>query len=130
MRAHFAKGLDAKALGLYSKHLTKLAKDNPGCSELRHLSYAADYVPMLSGTVGMRYGCRQKGCGLIPKYETDWFHGVQPDGQGNAKKWYWFCPACGGQFTYNTKGTEKGGVDVHGRDKQNQFGLFFALPWK
>ena len=35
---------------------------------------AVDYVPMISGTVGIRYGCRQKGCGLIPKYETHWFH--------------------------------------------------------
>ncbi len=123
LRAHFARGLDPKALELYTKHLTKLAKDNPGCNGLRNLSLAVDYVPMLSATAAMRYGCRQKGCGLIPKNETDWFHAVQPDGQGNAKKSYWFCPACGGQFTYNTKGTEGGETDGRGQDKSNQFVL-------
>ncbi len=116
--------------GLYTKHLKKLAADNPNCTELRNLSMAADYVPMLSAKAAQRYGCRQKGCGLIPKSETDWFQAVQPEGQGNARKWYWFCPACGGQYTYNTKGTENGETDSRGQNKTNQYVLFFSLPWR
>ena len=104
MRIHFAEGLDACCLEQYCKHLTKLAMDNEDCSELRHLAYAADYVPMLSGTVGMRNGCRQRGCGLIPKYETNWFHGKQPGSMEGARV-HWLCPACGGEFTFNKTAT-------------------------
>ena len=71
MRQHFAAGLDADTMERYAGHLEKLAADNADSNELRCLAYAGDYVPMLSGTIGMRYGCRQRGCGLIPKYETD-----------------------------------------------------------
>ena len=92
------------------------------------MAYATDYVPMLSGTMGMRYGCRQRGYGLIPKYETDWFHGKQPGSMEGARV-HWFCPACGGEFTFSKTATEGGVVDGRGQDKPYQYVLFFELPW-
>ena len=129
MRQHFASGLDANTMGRYAMHLEKLAMDNADSHELRCLAYANDYVPMLSGTIGMRYGGRQRGCGLIPKYETDWFHAVQP-GSGDGARLHWHCPACSGEFTFNKEATEGGRVDGRGQDKPYQYVLFFELPWK
>ena len=129
MRKHFAAGLDLPALERYNMHLEKLAQDNEGCNELRCLAYSNDYVPMLTGTIGMRYGCRQRGCGLIPKYETDWFHAVQ-QGAGTGAKVGWYCPACGGEFTFNKEAAEGGKIDVRGQDKPYQYVIFFELPWK
>ncbi len=108
MRKHFAEGLSPEALEKYTTHLMKLAKDNPNCDELRHLSMAVDYMPMLSGRAAQRYGCRQKNCGLIPKSETGWFQARQPNGQAAAGKCYWFCPACGWPVPDHTKCTAHG----------------------
>ncbi len=89
---------------------------------------AVDHMPMLSGSAAHRYGCRQKNCGLIPKSETGWFLARQPNGQGSAGKCYWFCPACGGQSTYNPKGTGDGAQDIHRQDKPYQYVPLFAMP--
>ena len=126
MRRHFAEGLDADTLAKYTKHLRKLAKDNAETNELLALSMALDYVPMISGSVAIRYSCRHEGCGVIPKRETDWFHAKQP---GHAKKVHWLCPACSGEFAFNTAATSGGATDSKGQDKPYQHVLFLQLPW-
>ena len=122
MRQDFAKGIDANALEKYTKHLKKLAEDNPAAKELVNLSLSLDYVPMISASVAMRYGCR---CGKIPKSETGWFNAKQP----HVPKLYWFCPACSGEFTFNTTATSRSSVDSKGQDKPCQYVLFIQVPW-
>ena len=90
------------------------------------LSLALDYVPMITGTVAIRYGCRQANCGVIPKSERGWLQAKQP---GAAKKLYWHCPACSGEFTFNTAATSGDRVDSRGQGKQYQCVLFLQMPW-
>ncbi len=42
MRAHFANGLDAHALDVYTKHINKLAEENPKAQELIKLAAIMD----------------------------------------------------------------------------------------
>ncbi len=114
MRACFAKGLDKKATATFNGHLTRLAVGNPDAKELTTLAAAMDYVPMLSETVAMRYGCRQAGCDVVPKHETEWFHGRQP----GRERVHWLCSACRGEFAYGVKAKIPGHpTDGRGQDK-------------
>ena len=79
---------------------------------------------MISRTFAMRYACRQRGCGYIPKSEADWIIAEQKD--CTSKKEYWFCAACGGEFKY---GLGSGGLDSRGQDKPYQHVIFMQIPW-
>ena len=72
MRKTFAQGLDASALRSFTERVDKLAADNTNGRRLMELTAIQDYGPMISRTFGMRYACRQAGCGFIPRSETDW----------------------------------------------------------
>ena len=122
MRKTFVAGLDAAAMTKVRMHVADVTRK---CSNGRSLlEYAAihDYNPMISRTFAMRYACRQKGCGFIPKSETDWIIATQ---HGIARE-YWFCAACGGEFRYNLG---SGGLDSRGQDKPYQHVIFMQIPW-
>ncbi len=77
---------------------------------------------MVSKEFAMRYACRQKGCGLVPKSEAGWIIATQ---KAEAKE-YWFRGACGGEFKY---GSGAGDPDSRGQDKDYQHSIFMQVPW-
>ena len=72
MRQTFAACFDAKAMKLFEDHVNKLAADSTNGRSLLALAAIHDYNPMISRTFGMRYACRQAGCGFIPRGEMGW----------------------------------------------------------
>ncbi len=100
MKNHIAEGLDAGALeklNAHVRHTTERCTNGRGM-----LEYAAvqDFNPMIAKAFAMRYACRQRGCGLVPKSEAGWIIATQI----SVAKEYWFCGACGGEFRYGLGG--------------------------
>jgi hypothetical protein len=104
-----AKGLDAKAMEAYIKKVEKIAAKEELTQELMALVAGADFMPMISDTVSVRYSCRRSVCRMIPMRESQWWIG-QPEGGG---KPLWFCAACGKQYIHGIKESRD---LVHGQD--------------
>ena len=77
MRQHFAAGLDAAAMEKFNEHVKDVTEKSTFGRGV--LEYAAihDYNPMISRTFAMRYACRQRDCGFVPKSEADWIIATQ-----------------------------------------------------
>jgi hypothetical protein len=79
-RMTIAKGLDKKAMEVYiAKVATIAAKADPS-QELMAMAAGADFMPMTSETVSVRYSCRRSNCRMIPMRENQWWIAEPVDG--------------------------------------------------
>ncbi len=71
-RQTLAKCLVRKAVEIYTEKVNKIIARADPSHELVAMAAGADFMPMVSETVSMRYSCRRSECRMIPMRENQW----------------------------------------------------------
>ena len=69
-RQTVSKGLDKRAMAFYADKVNKITGKADPSNELVAMAAGADFMPMISETVSMRYSCRRSECRMIPLREN------------------------------------------------------------
>ncbi len=69
-RLSIVQGLDKKTMDIYTKKVDKIVANADPSKELLAMACGADFMPMTSETVSMRYSCRRPVCRMIPMREN------------------------------------------------------------
>ncbi len=72
-RKSIAQGIDKKTMDTYTKKVNNIVANTDPSKELLAMACSADFMPMISETVSMRYSCRRSDCRMIPMRESQWW---------------------------------------------------------